>query len=175
MRDALSVKITWESPSDAIPFLGRVGRAGAVYRRPASNSSAQYQPARLHLVSSMLAFLVLAFAASALADGPPAYGPAPTYVEEKGEPHPYSYQYGVSDEYSGANFAANENSDTKVVTGSYTVHLPDGRIQTVTYTADHYNGYVADVKYEGTAVYPEAKPYKPAPAAYKPAPPKYNA
>ena len=62
-----------------------------------------------------------------------------------------------------------------VVTGSYTVHLPDGRIQTVTYTADHYNGYVADVKYEGTAVYPEAKPYKPAPAAYKPAPPKYNA
>merc|ERR1712080_696964 len=115
----------------------------------------------LHLPSSMLAFLVLAFAASALADGPPAYGPAPTYVEEKGEPHPYSYQYGVSDEYSGANFAANENSDTKVVTG--------------TYTADHYNGYVADVKYEGTAVYPEAKPYKPAPAAYKPAPPKYNA
>ena len=181
MRDALSVKITWESPSDAIPFLGRVGRASAVYRRPASNSSAQYQPARLHLLSSMLAFLVLAFAASALADGPPAYGPAPTYVEEKGEPHPYSYQYGVSDEYSGANFAANENSDTKVVTGSYTVHLPDGRIQTVTYTADHYNGYVADVKYEGTAVYPEAKPYKPAPAyapapAYKaaPAPPAYK-
>ena len=33
----------------------------------------------------------------------------------------------------------------KVVTGSYTVHLPDGRIQTVKYTADHYNGYVADV------------------------------
>merc|ERR1712218_687229 len=89
---------------------------------------------------------------------------------EKGEPHPYSYQYGVADEYSGANFAANENSDTKVVTGSYTVHLPDGRIQTVTYTADHVNGYVADVKYEGTAVYPEAKPYKPAPVAYAPAP-----
>ena len=41
----------------------------------------------------------------------------------------------------------------------------------MTYTADHYNGYVADVKYEGVPVYPEAKPYHPAPApAYKPAP-----
>ena len=29
-------------------------------------------------------------------------------------PQPYSYQYGVSDEYSGAKFAANEASDTKV-------------------------------------------------------------
>ena len=119
---------------------------------------------------SLLAVLA-ALAAAVTADGPPSYGPAP--VEYKEEPHPYSYQYGVSDEYSGSNFAANENSDTKVVTGSYTVHLPDGRIQTVTYTADHYNGYVADVKYEGTAVYPEAKPYAPAPA-YAPAPPKYN-
>ena len=73
----------------------------------------------------------------------PAYKPAPVYKEEA---KPYSYQYGVADDYSGARFSANENSDAKVVTGSYTVHLPDGRVQTVTYTADHYNGYVADVK-----------------------------
>jgi hypothetical protein len=121
----------------------------------------------------LLLLAPLALLAAATADSPPAYGAAPAY--EKEEPHPYSYQYGVSDEYSGSNFAASENSDTKVVTGSYTVHLPDGRIQTVTYTADHYNGYVADVKYEGTAVYPETKPYVPAPAAYAPAPPQYNA
>ena len=25
------------------------------------------------------------------------------------------------------------------------MHLPDGRVQTVRYTADHYAGYVADV------------------------------
>ena len=41
-------------------------------------------------------------------DGPPA----PGYPAEP--PQPYSYQYGVQDEYSGTNFAANENSDTKV-------------------------------------------------------------
>ena len=48
------------------------------------------------------------------------------------------------------------------MTGSYQVYLPDGRVQTVTYTADHHNGYLADVKYEGTPVYPkyEPKPYK---------------
>merc|ERR1711971_1176610 len=52
-----------------------------------------------------------------------------------------------------------------------------GRIQTTTYTADHYNGFVADVTYEGTPVYPPepkegyghaAPAYAPAPA-YKPA------
>ena len=48
--------------------------------------------------------------------------------------------------------------------GEYSVALPDGRIQHVKYTADHYNGYVAEVTYEGTPVYPEAKPYAPAPA-----------
>merc|ERR1739840_82747 len=64
-----------------------------------------------------------------------------------------------------------------VVTGSFVIALPDGRIQTTTYTADHYNGFVADVTYEGTPVYPPepkegyghaAPAYAPAPA-YKPA------
>merc|ERR1711935_923733 len=97
---------------------------------------------------------------------PAAYAPAP-----KEEAKPYAYSYAVADDYSKANFAANEASDAKVVTGSYTVHLPDGRVQTVTYTADHYNGYVADVKYEGTPVYPPA----PAPKPYNsPPPPKYT-
>ena len=88
--------------------------------------------------------LLVTLANLGLADQhPPQYGAPPPVKEEA---KPYAYQYGVQDEYSGANFAANENSDAKVVTGSYTVHLPDGRVQTVTYTADHYNGYVADVK-----------------------------
>merc|ERR1719430_2564562 len=105
--------------------------------------------------------VVCSLLSSVMTAGPPAY--------EKEAAQPYSYQYAVQDDYSGANFAASENSDAKVVTGSYTVHLPDGRIQTVKYTADHYNGYVADVSYEGTPVYPEVKPYKPAPPKYAPA------
>ena len=98
----------------------------------------------------------------------PAYGKAPVYDET---PKPYAFEYGVADDYSGSNFKAAETADGKAVHGSYQVNLPDGRVQTVTYTADHYNGFVADVTYEGVPHYPEAKAYKPHPApAYKPVP-----
>ena len=101
----------------------------------------------------------------------PAPYHAPVHHEKEYAPAPFAFQYGVADDYSKANFNAQETSDGKVTSGSYQVHLPDGRVQTVTYTADHYNGFVADVKYEGTPVYPEAKPYHPAPApAYHAAP-----
>merc|ERR1712095_59506 len=97
----------------------------------------------------------------------PAYhAPAPAYhPAEKEVPAPYAYEYGVADDYSKAQFNAAETADANgAVTGSYSVALPDGRTQHVKYTADHYNGYVADVSYEGVPVYPEAKPYHPAPA-----------
>merc|ERR1712227_1130844 len=98
----------------------------------------------------------------------PAYhAPAPAYKAEvyPDEVSPYTYTYAVADDYSKSNFNAEETSDgAGSAQGSYRVALPDGRIQTVTYTANGYDGYVADVTYEGTAVYPEAKPYAPAPA-----------
>merc|ERR1711955_74841 len=40
--------------------------------------------------------------------------------------------------------------------GSYSVALPDGRTQHVTYTANGYDGYVADVTYDGVAAYADA-------------------
>merc|ERR1719414_2245569 len=84
--------------------------------------------------------------------------PQPVYKEkeeEKFEPQPYKYEYGVSDDYSKAAFAKSESqNDVGAVTGSYKVNLPDGRIQTVTYTADPVNGYKAVVSYEGEPVYP---------------------
>ena len=39
----------------------------------------------------------------------------------------------------------------------------------VTYSVNGDGGYVADVTYEGEAVYPEVKPYAPPAPAYKPA------
>merc|ERR1712018_754738 len=95
----------------------------------------------------------------------PAYGKAEVYPDEVS---PYPYTYAVADDYSKANFNAEETSDgASNVQGSYSVALPDGRIQHVGYTSNGYDGYVADVTYEGTAQYPEYTPVAP---AYKAAP-----
>merc|ERR1711936_194056 len=105
----------------------------------------------------------------------PAYHkPAPYHEPAYDAPAVYQYGYAVQDDYSKAAFAANENRDGYATNGEYRVALPDGRTQIVTYTVNGDDGYVADVKYEGVAQYPEyhpAKPaYHPAPAPYHPAP-----
>ncbi|MCL4163453.1 UNVERIFIED_CONTAM: hypothetical protein GTU68_039900, partial [Idotea baltica] len=64
------------------------------------------------------------------------------------------FSYGVKDDYSGPDFNQDENSDGNLVQGSYSVQLPDGRRQIVTYEADHDRGYIANVQYEGEAQYP---------------------
>merc|ERR1712060_173301 len=72
------------------------------------------------------------------------------------EVSPYTYQYGVNDDYSGAAFQQTESDDgTGVRDGSYSVNLPDGRIQHVNYHANDIDGYVAEVTYDGTASYPD--------------------
>merc|ERR1712168_1233463 len=81
--------------------------------------------------------------------------PAPVHGHPGPDAPPvYSYEYGVADEYSGANFGQNEARDGYSTNGEYRVALPDGRTQVVTYNvADAYSGYVADVKYEGVPTY----------------------
>merc|ERR1711874_342349 len=49
----------------------------------------------------------------------------------------------------GLNYGQQETRAGTVTTGSYNVVLPDGRVQTVRYTADPVAGYVAEVTYEG--------------------------
>merc|ERR1712012_1207634 len=84
-------------------------------------------------------------------------------ADDLAEQSPYTFTYAVADDYSKSSFNAEESSDgASNVQGSYSVALPDGRIQHVKYTSNGYDGFVADVTYEGTAVYPEEKPYVPA-------------
>merc|ERR1712210_353435 len=96
-----------------------------------------------------------------------AYHAEPTYYPD--EILPYTYSYAVADDYSKAVFSAGESSDgASNVQGSYSVNLPDGRVQHVTYHSNGYEGFVAEVTFEGEAHYPTATKY------HTPAP-KYHA
>merc|ERR1711935_845935 len=102
-----------------------------------------------HPTLNMQAFITLALVAAASAA--PQYAAAPVVHAVAGyaapdlaEPSPYTYTYAVADDYSQANFQQSEANDgTGAVTGSYSVNLPDGRIQTVTYNANDITGNVA--------------------------------
>merc|ERR1711934_1346013 len=98
----------------------------------------------------------------------PQYQAAPAPYQDLSEPPVYAYQYGVNDDYSGANFQQQETRDGYTTSGSYTVALPDGRVQTVTYH-DGGDGMVQEVTYTGEAVYDEAPVYA-APVVHHAAP-----
>ncbi|XP_064118877.1 cuticle protein 19-like [Macrobrachium nipponense] len=89
---------------------------------------------------------------------------ADSHEDKHSKGMPFDFSYEVEDHYKSLDFGHNSNSDGQVVKGEYRVLLPDGRTQIVTYTADHYKGYQAEVRYEGEATYPEPKPYAPAPS-----------
>merc|ERR1712226_1145275 len=113
----------------------------------------------LLIASTMAAPAVVpsAYAPAPYAPAPAPYAPAPyhpapaPYHEEKLPPQPFAYEYGGADEH-GRHFAKTESQDEYgVVKGEYRVELPDGRVQIVSYHADHENGFIADVRYEGEA------------------------
>ena len=66
-------------------------------------------------------------------------------------PRPYAFSWNVQDAASRNDYGHHEESDGKIVAGSYRVLLPDGRTQTVTYTVRGDEGYVAHVVYSGGA------------------------
>merc|ERR1711936_547287 len=108
---------------------------------------------------TLQAFITLAMVAASSAA--PQYAAAPVVhavaAPDLAEPSPYTYTYAVADDYSKANFQQSESNDgTGAVTGSYSVNLPDGRIQTATYNANDLTGNVATVEYAGGAQYPPA-------------------
>ena len=56
----------------------------------------------------------------------------------------YTYQYGVSDDYSGANLQQTKSRDGYTISGSYSVGLLDERKPIVTYSHNG-DGIVKDV------------------------------
>ncbi|XP_018017515.1 adult-specific cuticular protein ACP-20-like [Hyalella azteca] len=89
----------------------------------------------------LLAAAVMALLASSWAD----YG-----HHDFHKPAHYNFKYGVVDQYKGLDFGHEEHRDGHHTKGSYYVHLPDGRVQKVKYTADKH-GYQAHVSYSGYA------------------------
>ena len=101
-----------------------------------------------------------------------APAPAPVVLEEELVPANYNFGYSVSDLVSGDSKTRQESREGDVVTGSYSVADPDGRVRTVTYTADSEHGFQAKVTYdgeEGPVAIPFHPPTSPALAPLAPA------
>ncbi len=60
----------------------------------------------------------------------------------------YTFSWSVRDDYSGNDFGHSENRAGADTSGTYHVLLPDGRVQTVTYSVDRYSGFQARVIYD---------------------------
>ncbi|XP_045617838.1 cuticle protein 21-like [Procambarus clarkii] len=108
--------------------------------------------------------ILLGLVAAVAADKRPApslaYG-APRASSEEFESPKYGFDWAVQDSETGNDFAQQETRDDDNTRGSYTVQLPDGRRQTVTYVVDGDSGYVADVQYQGEARYPDSDEVRP--------------
>ncbi|XP_053650787.2 cuticle protein 7-like [Cherax quadricarinatus] len=135
------------------------------------------------MASKVIVMIALVAAASAellprYQPSVPSYGPLgpynhprPSYHSSEPTINPeYNFSYGVKDDYSGSNFGHEETRNGYDTQGSYYVHLPDGRLQRVSYTVSGDSGFVAQVEYVGEAQYPAHQPsYQHAPS-YRPTP-----
>lgn len=67
--------------------------------------------------------------------------------EPEGGSQPFEYSFEVKNTGNKLFFEKSEKSDGNQVTGSYSVLLPDGRIQVVEYVADKENGFAPRISY----------------------------
>ncbi len=71
----------------------------------------------------------------------------------------YVWEYAVKDQPTYNDFGHKESRAGAHTDGQYFVALPDGRLQTVTYTVDGNGGYIPVVEYSGVPQYPAAPAY----------------
>ncbi|XP_045446129.1 cuticle protein 7-like [Melitaea cinxia] len=88
----------------------------------------------------------------------PAIHHAPIYSSEHHDSHghhdyyahpKYEFNYQVADHHTGDIKSQHEARDGDHVTGSYSLHQPDGAVRTVHYNADKHSGFNAQVEYSG--------------------------
>merc|ERR1711892_829294 len=98
-----------------------VGKVAPAYHAPVVAAPAYHAP----VVHAAPAYHSPVVKVAPVVHAAPAYHAPAHYVEEKGAPEPYTYEYAVADDYSKAAFNAGETSDANgVVSGSYSVALP---------------------------------------------------
>ncbi|KAJ8718604.1 hypothetical protein PYW08_002841 [Mythimna loreyi] len=95
--------------------------------------------------------IVLSLAAAACAGLVPV---SKVVYAEPEAPANYDFSYSVQDGQSGDVKQQQESRAGDAVQGSYWLVQPDGVKRIVDYTADKVNGFNANVRYEGTPVYP---------------------
>ncbi|XP_053648623.2 pro-resilin-like [Cherax quadricarinatus] len=114
--------------------------------------------------------LVLCVAGVVAGDKRPTFYGPPQFSSEESGPVQYNFNWAVDHDPSGNEFGHQESRDNDNTKGSYSVQLPDGRLQTVTYYVDGDSGYLADVQYQGEARYPDSDEVR----SYAPPRPTYG-
>ncbi|BET00732.1 Cuticular protein [Nesidiocoris tenuis] len=103
---------------------------------------------------------VLSLATVALAQygghGGYALGGGYGHHEDHYAPPHYAFEYSVHDPHTGDVKSQHETREGDVVKGYYTLKEADGTTREVHYTADHHNGFNAEVKRVGHAYHAPA-------------------